>query len=73
LIPLLHAAPTHLIPILAIGAFSGIRMTELARLDWIDVNLDRRISGVRKSGHARANPVVRENRQARKTKHPRRW
>jgi integrase len=44
---ILHAAPPHLIPILAIGAFSGIRMAELARLDWSAVNLDRRIIEVR--------------------------
>jgi integrase len=44
---LLHAAPPHLIPILAIGAFAGIRMAELARLDWSAVNLDRRIIEVR--------------------------
>ena len=44
---LLHAAPPHLIPLLAIGAFSGIRMAELARLDWRAVNLDRRIIEVR--------------------------
>ena len=43
---LLHAAPPHLIPILAIGAFSGIRMAELNRLDWSAVDLDR--------GHHRA-------------------
>jgi hypothetical protein len=29
---ILHAAPPHLVPILAIGAFSGIRMAELNRL-----------------------------------------
>jgi integrase len=44
---ILHAAPPHLIPILAIGAFTGIRMAELARLDWSAVNLDRRIIEVR--------------------------
>ena len=44
---ILHAAPPHLIPILAIGAFSGIRMAELARLDWTAVNLDRKIIEVR--------------------------
>jgi integrase len=38
---ILHAAPPHLIPLLAIGAFSGIRMAELARLDWTAVDLDR--------------------------------
>ncbi len=44
---ILHAAPPHLVPILAIGAFSGIRMAELARLDWSAVNLGRRIIEVR--------------------------
>jgi integrase len=38
---ILHAAPPHLVPILAIGAFSGIRMAELNRLDWSAVDLER--------------------------------
>jgi integrase len=38
---ILHAAPPHLVPILAIGAFSGIRMAELNRLDWSAVTLAR--------------------------------
>ncbi len=38
---LLHAAPPHLIPILAVGAFSGIRMAELNRLDWSAFDLER--------------------------------
>lgn len=38
---LLHAAPPHLIPILAVGAFSGIRMAELNRLDWSAIDLER--------------------------------
>jgi integrase len=38
---ILHAAPPRLIPILAIGAFSGIRMAELNRLDWSAVDLER--------------------------------
>ncbi|MCF7674385.1 MAG: hypothetical protein K9M97_03515, partial [Akkermansiaceae bacterium] len=38
---LLHAAPPHLVPILAIGAFAGIRMAELNRLDWSAVGLER--------------------------------
>ena len=38
---ILHAAPPHLIPIIAVGAFSGIRMAELNRLDWSAFNLDR--------------------------------
>ncbi len=37
---ILHNAPPRLIPILAIGAFSGIRVAELNRLDWSAVDLD---------------------------------
>ena len=44
---LLHNAPPELVPILAIGAFSGIRMAELNRLDWKAVDLDRKIIEVR--------------------------
>jgi integrase len=44
---ILHAAPPHLIPLLAIGGFSGIRMAELARLDWNAVDLERRHIEVR--------------------------
>jgi integrase len=36
-----------LVPILAIGAFSGIRMAELNRLDWSAIDLDRRFIEVR--------------------------
>ena len=38
---LLHHASPDLAPILAIGAFAGIRMAELNRLDWSAVDLDR--------------------------------
>jgi len=44
---ILHAAPMHLIPILAIGAFAGIRMAELNRLDWSAVDLERGIIELR--------------------------
>ncbi len=44
---ILHAAPPHLIPILAIGGFAGMRKAEMNRLDWNAVNLDRRIIEVR--------------------------
>ncbi len=44
---IIHAAPPHLVPLLAIGAFAGIRMAELARLDWKAVDLDRRFIEVR--------------------------
>ena len=59
---LLHAAPPHMLPLLAIGAFSGIRMAELARLDWSAVNLDRRIIEVRagqaKTASRRVIPIT---------------
>jgi integrase len=38
---LLHNASPELVPILAIGAFAGIRMAELNRLDWSAVDLER--------------------------------
>ena len=38
---ILSAAPARLIPLLAIGAFSGIRSAEIARLEWQDVLWDR--------------------------------
>ena len=44
---ILHAAPPRLIPILAIGAFCGIRVAELNRLDWSAVDLERRIIEIR--------------------------
>ena len=44
---LLHNAPPELVPILAIGAFSGIRMAELNRLDWKAVDLERKFIEVR--------------------------
>jgi integrase len=46
---ILHASPPRLIPILAIGAFSGIRMAELNRLDWKAIDLERRFIEVRAS------------------------
>ena len=44
---LIQAAPARLIPILAMGAFAGLRMAELSRLDWSAVDLDRRLIEVR--------------------------
>jgi integrase len=59
---ILHAAPPRLIPILAIGAFSGIRMAELNRLDWSAVDLDRRIIEIRagqaKTASRRVVPIT---------------
>ena len=59
---LLHAAPAHLVPVIAMGAFAGIRMAELARLDWSAVDLDRGYIEVRatqaKTGSRRIIPVT---------------
>lgn len=59
---ILHAAPPHMLPLLAIGAFSGIRMAELARLDWTAVNLDRKHIEVRagqaKTASRRVIPIT---------------
>ena len=59
---ILHAAPADLVPILAIGAFSGIRMAELNRLDWSAVDLERRIielrAGQAKTGSRRVIPIT---------------
>ena len=38
---LLKSAPTELVPILAIGAFAGLRTSELLRLEWSEINLER--------------------------------
>jgi integrase len=59
---ILHNAPPRLIPILAIGAFSGIRVAELNRLDWSAVDLDRRIIEIRagqaKTASRRVVPIT---------------
>jgi integrase len=59
---ILHAAPPRLIPILAIEAFSGIRVAELNRLDWSAVDLDRRIIELRadqaKTASRRVVPIT---------------
>ena len=59
---ILHAAPPRLIPILAIGAFSGIRVAELNRLDWSAVDLERRIIEIRagqaKTASRRVVPIT---------------
>lgn len=44
---IIHAAPIHLIPLLSISAFAGIRAAELARLDWSAVDLERRFVEIR--------------------------
>jgi integrase len=44
---LLFAAPSKLIPFLAIGAFAGLRAAEIARLDGSAINLERGIIEIR--------------------------
>jgi integrase len=59
---ILHAAPPRLLPILTIGAFSGIRVAELNRLDWSAVDLERRIIEIRagqaKTASRRVVPIT---------------
>lgn len=44
---LLHAAPPHLIPLLAVAGFTGLRAAELERLDWSALNFDRKVIELR--------------------------
>ncbi len=59
---ILRAAPMHLIPILAIGAFAGIRMAEINRLDWSAIDLERGMielrAGQAKTASRRIIPVT---------------
>jgi len=59
---LIHAAPPHLVPLLSIGSFAGIRMAEILRLDWSAVDLQRRIIEIRpgqaKTASRRIVPVT---------------
>ena len=58
---LLLAAPVRLIPLLAIGAFTGLRAAELSRLDWKAVNMERRMielrAGQAKTASRRIIPI----------------
>jgi integrase len=58
---LMRAAPAALIPVLAIGAFAGLRAAEIARLDWSAVDLGRRIielrAGQAKTASRRIVPI----------------
>jgi integrase len=60
---LMRAAPAALIPVLAIGAFAGLRAAEIARLDWSAVDLGRRIielrAGQAKTASRRIVPSTR--------------
>lgn len=65
--PLIQAAPPRLIPILAIGAFAGLRMAELSRLHWNAIDLERGIIEVRagqaKTASRRIIPISDNLRQ----------
>jgi integrase len=58
---LMHAASPEMIPFLAIGGFSGLRVAEICRLDWSAVSLDRRIielrAGQAKTASRRIIPI----------------
>jgi site-specific recombinase XerC len=40
---LLRGAPSELVPVITVGAFAGLRTSELLRLNWSEVNLARRL------------------------------
>lgn len=58
---IMEAAPTHLIPVLAIGGFAGLRAAEISRLDWSAVNLERNLielrAGQAKTASRRIIPI----------------
>lgn len=58
---LLAACGPELLPVVALGAFAGIRRAELMRLDWEDVSLEQRVIQIRagkaKTGSRRVIPV----------------
>jgi integrase len=58
---LMEAASPEMIPILAIGGFSGLRVAEICRLDWSAVSLERRIielrAGQAKTASRRIVPI----------------
>ena len=58
---LMRTAPAELIPVLAIGAFAGLRAAEIARLDWSAVDLERKIielrAGQAKTASRRIVPI----------------
>ncbi len=73
---LLRSADANLIPFLAIGAFAGLRSSEIMRLDWADVKMENGSSAivvqqgkVKKRGKARRIVPVSENLSAWLTPH----
>lgn len=59
---LLNAAPQHLLGLLVIGGFAGLRAAEIERLDWSAVDLERRIivlrAGQTKTASRRIVPLA---------------
>jgi integrase len=63
----LAAAPTSLLPLVAIGAFAGIRSVEIQRLKWHDIKWDRgyiEIAGRKAKTAARRLVPLSENLKA---------
>lgn len=55
---LLKKADLRILPVFAIGAFAGLRRSEIERLDWSDVNLTKKQIRVRKSKTSAGNRIV---------------
>lgn len=64
---LLMAAPSNILPLLAIGGFAGIRSAEIQRLEWQDIIWDRdfiEIKGRKAKTKSRRLVPLRENLKA---------
>jgi integrase len=61
---LLEALPAHLSPVVQFALATGCRMSEILRLDWRRVDLDRRVAwldpGTTKNGEGRGVPLNRD-------------
>lgn len=55
---LLEKVDAEILPVFAIGAFAGLRRSEIERLEWSDVNLDSKNIRVRKSKTSAGNRIV---------------
>ena len=55
---LLEKADAEIVPVFAIGAFAGLRRSEIERLDWSDVNFNSKQIRVRKSKTSAGNRIV---------------
>jgi len=44
---ILEAAPAELIPVIALGAFAGLRAAEITRIEWSAIELERRLITIR--------------------------